>query len=574
MLKFKSKNNNKKNRLEDDEAGNERNEIKGTNFLKFLKAESPKPLHKIPILAALAGIANAVLLAIINSAVTKVSYDNLNFHSMLMFATTFTIFVLCQRRMLHKGNMLMEEIIAGIRLRLSDKIRKTDLLSLENIGQAKIYNRLTRETIVISDSVQLLLVSLQSSIMLFFVALYIATLSKIAFLIILVLLLVAIFYFLNNHKKMRKSLKKENITEMKFFEFLTDHLEGMKEIRLDKKKSSGLKAYLKNTILALKDLKIFIANKYVDNNLVPNTFYFLLIGVIIFIFPRLFPTYSEYVIQLTAAILFMIGPINSVVGAIQTFDQVDYAVSNIYKMEKELEKIIEIHEGHPRYDNRLSGITKFKSIKLKNIEFAYQDSAGNGAFSIGPIDLDVKSGETIFIVGGNGSGKTTFLKVLCMLYYAQKGSIRLDDIEVTPANVADYRQLFSGIFSDFHLFSRLVGMEDVNRKKAGELLKVMELDQKTRLLDDRFSTIDLSSGQRKRLALLIALLEDKPIYMFDEWAADQDPEFRRYFYEVILKQLKKKGKTIIAASHDDRFFYFADRVVKLDFGKIAQDYDV
>jgi putative ATP-binding cassette transporter len=253
---------------------------------------------------------------------------------------------------------------------------------------------------------------------------------------------------------------------------------------------------------------------------------------------------------------------------------VEYAVSNIYSMESQLEKIIEIYEGHPDYNDRLKGVMDFKHIKLENIEFSYLDSRGNKGFSVGPINLDIKSGEILFIVGGNGSGKTTFLKVICMLYYAQKGFIRLDDILVEPSNAVDYRQLFSGVFSDFHLFSKLFGMENVKPEKVEELLKIMQIHNKTRFLGDCFSTLDLSTGQRKRLALLISLLEDKSIYIFDEWAADQDPEFRQYFYEVILQQLKKQGKTVIAASHDDRFFHFADKVIKLDFGKIAKDFNL
>jgi putative ATP-binding cassette transporter len=570
LIKTKTKNNDIVDDITEDKTG-DKNEIKEINFFTFLKKESRGPLYNIPVLAAVAGIANAILLAIINSAVRRSPGDEIDFPFMMMFFLAYAIYVLCQRRMLHKSNAMLEEIINNIRIRLSDKIRKADLLGLEDIGETRIYNRLTQETLIISDAIQILIMSLQSSVMLFFIAVYIAILSRVAFIIIVFLTLLAINFFVSNYKKMRVTLKKENIAEMNFFASLTDILRGTKEIRLDRKKSAALFSFIEKIAVKLKKIKIYIANKYVDNNLVPNTSYFLLIGVIIFILPGFSATYSEQLVQLTMAIIFMTGPLDSIVNAVQTFGKVNYAVSNIYGMETNLEKLIEIHEEDPQYDDSLKAVTSFKRITLRDIEFAYRDVKGNNGFSIGPISLEIQSGETLFIVGGNGSGKTTFLKVLCMLYYAERGSIHLDDIQVKPSNVVDYRQLFSGVFSDFHLFSRLYGMEGMKREKVEELLKIMQIEHKTKFLDDRFSTIDLSTGQRKRLALLISLLEDKPIYIFDEWAADQDPEFRQYFYEVILKQLKEQGKTVIAASHDDRFFHFADTVIKLDYGKVAQE---
>ena len=209
-----------------------------------------------------------------------------------------------------------------------------------------------------------------------------------------------------------------------------------------------------------------------------------------------------------------------------------------------------------------------RRIEFRNIAFTYPAPQDQGSFSIGPIDLKVNEGEIIFLVGGNGSGKTTFLKVITGLYYPQQGTVLMDGLTVNKANYQHYRNEMAVIFSDFHLFDRLYGLKEVDMDRLKESLRSMGLMEKTAYVDGRFTNLNLSSGQKRRLALIIALMEDKPILVVDELAADLDPVFRKYFYEVILVDLKSRGKTIIATSHDDRYFHVADKVVKMEYGRI------
>ena len=177
----------------------------------------------------------------------------------------------------------------------------------------------------------------------------------------------------------------------------------------------------------------------------------------------------------------------------------------------------------------------------------------------------------LFLIGGNGSGKTTLLKLLTGLYYPDSGTIALDERILDKTTYQAYRELFALIFDEFHLFDRLYGLDSINSKKVNDLLRLMELDAKTEVLDEGFTNIQLSTGQRKRLAMIVALLDDRPIYVLDEWAADQDPHFRKYFYDVLLYELKEQGKTIIAVSHDDRYFHVADRVLKMEYGQFVNN---
>ncbi len=188
---------------------------------------------------------------------------------------------------------------------------------------------------------------------------------------------------------------------------------------------------------------------------------------------------------------------------------------------------------------------------------------------MGPINLTLRAGENVFISGGNGSGKSTLLRLLTTLYWPEAGSISVDGTIVTHENVDAYRALFSSVFSDFHLFKRLYGVEPSAMAEALELLGTFEVADKTRLHEDAFTTIDLSDGQRKRLALIVAMLENRPICILDEWAADQDPAFRRKFYGELLEALRARNVTVISVTHDDRYYGRADRRLHMEEGKLV-----
>jgi putative ATP-binding cassette transporter len=182
--------------------------------------------------------------------------------------------------------------------------------------------------------------------------------------------------------------------------------------------------------------------------------------------------------------------------------------------------------------------------------------------------LSFYSGEVVFVVGGNGSGKTTLAKLISGLYAPESGDIRLNGIEITDGLRDYYRQHFSAVFSDFFLFESFIGLGSNLDAQASQYLKDLELDHKVEIKDGKLSTTELSQGQRKRLALLTAYLEDRPFYIFDEWASDQDPVFKQVFYNRIVPALRERGKAVIVITHDDKYFHCADRLIKLDFGRL------
>ena len=536
------------------------------NFFEFLKKESDKPLLKLLFLTAISGLSSAGVLAIINLAAQNVSKDSINISYVLMFISTVGIFVSSQKYILTSGIVLSEDILNNIRIRLSDKIRRTDLYNIEQIGKAEIYNRLTQECTLISQMSPYIITALQSAIMLIFIFGYIAIISFIAAVLLAILILAGVLIFHKNNLKVYAELEETNKAEIKFFKSLTDILDGLKEIKLNRKKSNDLYSHFEKISLKLKELKISTGYKFSENMVFSQAFIYIVLGAIVFVLPRINPDMADNIVSTTTAMLFAIGPLTSLVSMFPIFGKIEIAIKNIYSLESELDQQVNPNEVQPiNGENRFTG---FDKIVLNDIYFEYTNGDGSDKFSIGPIDLTINHGEVLFIIGGNGCGKTTFLKTLTMLYRPKTGNIYVDDKIVDSANYLEYRELYSAIFYDFHLFDKLYGLEKVDPKKINDLLKLMQIQNKTEFMDDRFTKLDLSSGQRKRLALIVTFLEDKPIYIFDEWAADQDPQFKKYFYDDLLKKLKAEGKTVIAVSHDDRYFHLADRIIKMEYGKI------
>jgi putative ATP-binding cassette transporter len=293
---------------------------------------------------------------------------------------------------------------------------------------------------------------------------------------------------------------------------------------------------------------------------------YAIIGTVVFILPALAPTYLETITRITTAILFIIGPLSNVVALIPFFARGDAAARAILELEQKLDSAHGAEQAAVE-EFPAPQIRTPRTISLKDVQFAYRES-GNETFKIGPLSLTVKSPEIVFLAGGNGSGKSTLLKLMAGLYPPESGCIEVDGVRVEASNLQSYRENFSAIFSDFHLFERLYGLLDISEDAVTELLTKMQLDKKIRYSKGRFSTLDVSTGQRKRLALVVSLLEARPVLVFDELAADQDPQFRMFLYTELLPELRNQGRTIIAATHDNRYFKYADRVVNMDYGKI------
>ncbi|MEQ5838798.1 cyclic peptide export ABC transporter [Paraburkholderia acidicola] len=290
--------------------------------------------------------------------------------------------------------------------------------------------------------------------------------------------------------------------------------------------------------------------------------FFAFIGCVLFLLTRYYPVSSHVMSGYAMIFLYMIMPIEGVLSAIPSISSAKVAI----------ERINQINEDLPP-ENTLPAeqATSFDSITLEHVTHSYYREKEDEVFTLGPVDLTFKPGELVYLIGGNGSGKTTLAKMLVGLYAPEGGRILLNGKPVDEADRDIYRQHFSVVFNDFFLFDTLLGMKlDGLDRQAKTLLEQLHLDHKVKIENGVFSTTELSQGQRKRLALLVTYLEDRPFYVFDEWAADQDPVFKDVFYRHLLPELRAKGKTVLVITHDDRYFHLADRYVKLDYGQVVE----
>jgi len=539
-------------------------------ILQFFNKESQAPKTRILLFAIISGLANSLILAVINSAAEVVSGNHADAQVQYFFIYLITIilFIYTRKYSLSHATIAIEELVNKVRIRITDKIRHSELTFIENTGSSDLYTYLTKDTVVISESAVIIVSVAQSAIVLFFCFLYIAWISLLGFFIALASVGIAVLIYLAHANNVRVDLHDTVKKEAEFFGSLDHVLGGFKEIKMNQQKSDDLFQYVRSICDEATRLKIKTGLKFVIDMMFSRTFSNILLGVVVFILPILNPSNTAIVIKITATILFIMGPIEMMVGAIPIFDRATVAVENIEQLEAKLNQINK--EFYPVIPDKVAEFKQFSMLHCHNITFNYLDKENITSFHAGPLNFTVKKGEVLFIVGGNGSGKSTLLKLLTGLYHPFTGSIYVDDEEIDKYYYPSYRELFAIIFTDFHLFDRLYGLKDVDEKQLRSLLKLMELDKKTKYIDGHFTNLNLSTGQKKRLAFIAAVLEDKQIYIFDEWAADQDPIFRKYFYEDMLQEMKSKGKTVIAVSHDDRYFHVADRVLKMEYGQLIE----
>ncbi|TBV12512.1 cyclic peptide export ABC transporter [Stutzerimonas kirkiae] len=343
---------------------------------------------------------------------------------------------------------------------------------------------------------------------------------------------------------------------------------GAKELRIQReRRHTMLERHIKGTTESICRANIRAATIFVSAETFGSMLFFAVIGMVI-AFQALGSATDKSVLGgFILVMLYMKGPLEQLITTIPSISRAEVAFRRI----AELSQRFSSPEPHLLLSEPPATDSTLHSIELHRLGYDYPEVEGSSAFHLGPVDLEIRQGDIVFIVGENGCGKTTLIKVLLGLYEPHQGEIRLNGQRVDAEHRDDYRQLFTTIFSDYYLFDDLAPGKQRLPAEAEKYLRRLDIAHKVSIRDGAFSTTDLSTGQRKRLALINAWLEERPVLVFDEWAADQDPAFRRVFYTELLPELKRQGKTIIVISHDDRYFDIADQLVHMHAGKVVSE---
>lgn len=540
-------------------------------FVRFAEREGDHPLDRIVLMSLFAGLINGFLIMLTIGAVRHIAPAELNLWYLCLFVFSALMLAWARWRFCSMASQLGETIVTKLRVRIVEKIRRSDLRLYEQIGRSPIFTALSKDINEISMAGMRLADALSMTVMAVCGFVYIAFLSQTAFyLVVGVLVLSTVIYFART-QVYQAELSKAFAVENEFYTQLSHWLDGFKETKINYNRSVDLfDHYFLPACRTAQDTRLKASLLYAQLNVMPTYFLYGLLLLVIFLLPSLQSTDSATAIAICSTVLFIFSPIGSIVESVPQLIRAEVAIRNMRKVEDLLNVAVNGAAGELPAPRR---VESFQTVGCRELVFAYRGAQQDEVFRVGPVDLAVQRGEILFIIGGNGSGKSTLFNLLAGLYYPDAGALMLDGQPVPRADYPTYRNLFSAVFTDFHLFDRLYGLGEPSPVEVSRLLAMMQLNGKTALVDGRFTHLDLSTGQKRRLALLVSCLENKPVLLFDEMAADQDPVFRRFFYETLLQDLKAAGKTVIAITHDDAYFHCADRVVRMEYGQIKERID-
>jgi putative ATP-binding cassette transporter len=461
---------------------------------------------------------------------------------------------------------LSNDTVYQLQVRISEQIAGMPLKQLEDLGSASLLSVVSDDVNTISGLGLLLPALVMNFCIILGILGYLLYLSPAAFLVLCATIIASLIghqILTAGTSPLMQAFRREQESVLESVQTL---IFAGKELRLNQLKSLRTVETVKDHAEAARTLGNRAWKRYSMASGWAYSAYFSAIAVLVVSAKaHLWGLRQDNALAAVFGVLFLKGSVETVLSSLPAVGKAKAAFARTDEMGIKLMAKQEERSGATAV---ALGDEPLRHLEFSEISYRYDDVTGQAPFRLGPINVQVRAGELMFITGANGAGKTSFLKLICGLYVPTSGSIQLNGKTIRPEHLHLYRQQFGSVFQEFHVLKAAMLQSHLDNSHAQQYLEEFRLHTRVTVDGEGFHCAPLSRGQQKRLALIIALLEERPIYILDEWAADQDPHFRAYFYETLLPRLRSAGKTVIAVTHDEMWHSIADRVFRLDAGRL------
>lgn len=470
------------------------------------------------------------------------------------------VFILLLRNFSHiTMTRVSADLAASLRQKLYKKVLDCSIDRLEKLGSPKLLASITNDVAQVVGGAATLPSLLVNSVTVFALLSIVFYMNAEVFFFVIKAIAVGITF----HTLIMYVGRRYFVRSRQGFDELHESIRGLiygsKELKLAQHKRQD---FYQSNLLANE--RQIVSNRKKAHTLVDFAAHagemlnFFIIGFVVFIFISDNNISNDELLAVVMVLLYIVSPLSIILSSMTPLTMARVSLDKLKAIKSQLPP--------EALNANVQTVAPWQQITFSQVQYQYGNEQG---FHIGPVDLTLKKGELTFIIGGNGSGKSTLGKLMTTHYHAHQGTIEFGDTLLDENSLHAIRQQIGCIYSDYYLFDKVLGLDDPGIKdKVDHYLNKFNIAHKVSYDNGRFSTLSLSDGQKRRLALVIAMLEDKPVYLFDEWAADQDPMFREVFYYEILDELKRQNKVIIVISHDDRYYAVADKIYKMDNGQL------
>ncbi len=533
------------------------------------------PFVKVIFLNLVNAAVSVGIIAYINHTfISQPVFNTLSWASLGQFSALVVLLLVTTFLSQYALTRLGHKFVYELRTKLVKQIIDTKVPQIDHLGSARLLASLSSDIQSITVAFVRMPELVQGVILSVGVALYLGWLSLPLLLIVMFWIVMTIWISTILVKHVYTHLRELREINDLLYEDYQSIIDGRKELALNQHRAEKLyKNDFLNHAKSYQNRVIKSDTYHLSAVNWSNIMMFAAIGVV-FAVSNYLAIPMDIATTFSLTILFMQSPILHAVGAYPTLQTAQVALDKIQSLE--------LAEYQSTFTTDIV-VNNWQSISFNDIGYRYAsvDTDANelavkenehASDILKSVNLTLKRGDVVFLIGANGSGKSTLAKIITGIFTPSIGAVKIDSQLVDSQNNADYRQLFSAIFSDQHLFKQLIGREGQQPDEAlvNTWLHKLNLQDKVSVTDNQLSTDKLSQGQRKRLAMLIAVAEQKDILLLDEWAADQDPAFRRVFYQTLIPELKALGKTLFIISHDDGYFEHADRLLLMKEGRLIE----